>query len=220
MNMQFDAPDHYIESSALHEFGHALGFHHEHRRTNEDGELVTDSWCQWEHPTKSGDSGNIKDGTFLSDEYDANSIMSYCPQFKQYFNAISEDDAGGIQKYYGAGEKGVILKAAVATVASLAGIQNSDYADAQILPNGIAESNMSCQMSVSSGSDGGKFKIDLTDCFKESPEFACFNVEGKRVHLGMFFCVIKAAKAYDAAARKYYGEFACTNFQKGTENEN
>ena len=32
-------------------------------------------------------------------------------------------------------------------------------------------------------------------------------------YLGCFFCLIKAAKAYDTAARKYHGEFANTNFK-------
>ena len=34
----------------------------------------------------------------------------------------------------------------------------------------------------------------------------------KRIHIGHFTCLIKAAKAYDEAARKYHGEFANTNF--------
>jgi hypothetical protein len=35
---------------------------------------------------------------------------------------------------------------------------------------------------------------------------------GKKVHLGCFGSDIEAAKAYDAAARKYHGEFARLNF--------
>ncbi len=38
------------------------------------------------------------------------------------------------------------------------------------------------------------------------------NVNQKKTHLGYFTCLIKAAKAYDAAAVKYYGEFAKLNF--------
>ena len=37
---------------------------------------------------------------------------------------------------------------------------------------------------------------------------------GKRLHLGYFSSKIDAAKAYDAAAIKYYGEFAKPNFPK------
>ncbi len=38
---------------------------------------------------------------------------------------------------------------------------------------------------------------------------------GRNIRLGRFFCLIKAAKTYDVAARKYFGEFANTNFEIG-----
>lgn len=37
-------------------------------------------------------------------------------------------------------------------------------------------------------------------------------LNGKWKYLGRFFCIIRAAKAYDEAAIKYYGEFARPNF--------
>ena len=42
---------------------------------------------------------------------------------------------------------------------------------------------------------------------------AQIRAEGKRRHLGMFTDEREAALAYDAAAIKFHGGFACTNFQ-------
>jgi hypothetical protein len=41
---------------------------------------------------------------------------------------------------------------------------------------------------------------------------AKIRVNGKRLWLGRFNSELEAALAYDAAARKYHGEFARTNF--------
>jgi hypothetical protein len=41
---------------------------------------------------------------------------------------------------------------------------------------------------------------------------AHIKVNGTKMHIGRFHTQKQAALAYDAAARKHFGEFACTNF--------
>ena len=41
---------------------------------------------------------------------------------------------------------------------------------------------------------------------------ASIQLNGKSIHIGYFFCLIKAAKAYDTAAVELFGEFARLNF--------
>ena len=49
--------------------------------------------------------------------------------------------------------------------------------------------------------------------WKKSHEKFCANIKigKKQIHLGLFACKIEAARAYNEAALKYHGEFACLN---------
>ena len=44
---------------------------------------------------------------------------------------------------------------------------------------------------------------------------ARIRINGKQIHIGYFKTEIDAGKAYDKVAMKYFGEFVCTNLEKG-----
>jgi AP2 domain len=47
---------------------------------------------------------------------------------------------------------------------------------------------------------------------RESKWRSYIQINGKEIYLGLFFDEVEAAKTYDEAAKKLFGEFACTNF--------
>lgn len=49
---------------------------------------------------------------------------------------------------------------------------------------------------------------------ERSPWLSTITINGKQKYVGTFKTEIEAAKAYDAAAVKFFGEFAATNFNR------
>lgn len=74
-----------------------------------------------------------------------------------------------------------VVKAAVATVASLAGIQNSDFVDIEIVPSGIGESTMECIPNLYPNPTDGNVRLNWGDCFNSKPTLTCFDIQGKTV---------------------------------------
>lgn len=68
-----------------------------------------------------------------------------------------------------------------------------------------------CHIRKRPGTKHSKFK---GVCWKKKNRKweAAIGFQKKRIHLGYFCSEIEAARAYDEAAKKYHGEFACLNF--------
>ena len=86
--------------------------------------------------------------------------------------------------------------------------------------NGNGLDNRKTNLRICKKSDNAKNatkRIDNKSGYKGVYKFqnkwrAMIGVNNKRVHLGMFEDKVDAAKAYDEAAAKYFGEFARKNF--------
>lgn len=73
--------------------------------------------------------------------------------------------------------------------------------------------NRNAKVSVTSSTGlKGVFKRPVLR--KPARYWVSINVKGETIYLGSFACPIEAAKAYDKAALKYFGEFAWLNFPK------
>ncbi len=89
--------------------------------------------------------------------------------------------------------------------------------------------NRKCNLRICTGSQNnwnGRLHKNNTSGFKgvswkkQSKKWvAQIRKHNHDTHLGYYFCIIKAAKAYDKAAIKLFGEFANTNFNGEQKNE-
>jgi hypothetical protein len=90
-----------LRTVLIHEFGHALGFHHEMDRP--DSKLPDGSFQCTDNPVE------YSEGTYLTPYYDDVSVMNYCAPRNR--NGLSAGDIAGSQKLYGTSPAGRWLKA-------------------------------------------------------------------------------------------------------------
>lgn len=77
-----------IRSIGVHEFGHAIGFAHEHNRPDTPGE------CRKKPQGRSGD--------VMLTPWDARSVMNYCNKVYNNNGILSEGDIASVRQEYGA----------------------------------------------------------------------------------------------------------------------
>jgi hypothetical protein len=75
-----------------------------------------------------------------------------------------------------------IVKGTVATIATLAGIQHSSYADADIIPSSIPKTNAHCPFGLFPNPTQGKVRLDLGTCFFNLVSARVYDMNGKEVH--------------------------------------
>jgi len=88
-----------IQMYALHEFGHFLGFDHEHNRNDRTGK------CDFPIDAPETGPNKIWDNYQITKEYDLESIMNYCRPNVHFKPWLSEKDKQGIRAIYGGGNQ-------------------------------------------------------------------------------------------------------------------
>lgn len=81
----------------------------------------------------------------------------------------------------------------------LSNLRRASRRQQQMHGGALRKNNKSGYRGVSRRREGGKWTAQIRN-------------KGKKKHLGLFTCKIEAAKAYDAAAREMFGEWANCNF--------
>ncbi|HRN95679.1 MAG TPA: M28 family peptidase [Chitinophagales bacterium] len=72
-----------------------------------------------------------------------------------------------------------VVKATVATIATLAELQHSSYYQSSVLPNSIPTNNQNCEVTVSPNPTSALFHIDAGNCFNGKLNFTLYSIDGR-----------------------------------------